>query len=172
MGHRKRLAKEKADIMDESNEYKLNIYNSPFILNPMDDNNLTIYTGFIIGPKNTPYEYGKFKFTLTLSDQHPFKPPRFNFNTYVYHPNIKENGAVCLDILKNEWSPALTASKVLLSIRSLLSDPNPDDPLVPEISNLYKTDKEKYEETVRKAVLKYAIQEEDLKKELEKKINK
>ncbi|KAJ3403349.1 Ubiquitin-conjugating enzyme E2 4 [Chytriomyces hyalinus] len=110
----------------------------------------------IMGPSDSPYSGGVFFLTIHFPTDYPFKPPKINFTTRIYHPNINSNGSICLDILKDQWSPALTISKVLLSICSMLTDPNPDDPLVPEIAHLYKTDRVKYEASAKEWTRKYA----------------
>ncbi|CAG0885257.1 unnamed protein product [Darwinula stevensoni] len=106
---------------------------------------------------DSPYQGGVFFLTIHFPTDYPFKPPKVAFTTRIYHPNINSNGSICLDILRSQWSPALTISKVLLSICSLLCDPNPDDPLVPEIARIYKTDKQKYNELAREWTRKYAM---------------
>ncbi|CAF1720806.1 unnamed protein product [Brassica oleracea] len=111
----------------------------------------------IMGPSDSPYSGGVFLVTIHFPPDYPFKPPKVAFRTKVFHPNVNSNGSICLDILKEQWSPALTISKVLLSICSLLTDPNPDDPLVPEIAHMYKTDRAKYESTARSWTQKYAM---------------
>ncbi|KAK7300788.1 hypothetical protein RJT34_11639 [Clitoria ternatea] len=111
----------------------------------------------IMGPADSPYAGGVFLVSIHFPPDYPFKPPKVAFRTKVFHPNINSNGSICLDILKEQWSPALTISKVLLSICSLLTDPNPDDPLVPEIAHMYKTDRAKYEATARSWTQKYAM---------------
>ncbi|KAJ4768935.1 Ubiquitin-conjugating enzyme E2 28 [Rhynchospora pubera] len=111
----------------------------------------------IMGPPDSPYSGGVFLVNIHFPPDYPFKPPKVAFKTKVFHPNINSNGSICLDILKEQWSPALTISKVLLSICSLLTDPNPDDPLVPEIAHMYKTDRTKYENTARSWTQKYAM---------------
>jgi ubiquitin-conjugating enzyme E2 D/E len=110
----------------------------------------------IIGPSETPYENGIFILSISFPTDYPFKAPNITFETKVYHPNVNSNGSICLDILKSQWSPALSITKVLLSICSLLSDPNPDDPLVPEIANIYKTNREQFNKNAREYTVRYA----------------
>jgi ubiquitin-conjugating enzyme E2 D/E len=110
----------------------------------------------IIGPTETPYEGGIFNLKILFPADYPFKPPKITFETKIYHPNINANGGICLDILKDQWSPALNITKVLLSICSLLDEPNPDDPLMPEIAQLFKTNKAEFTRLAREHTLKYA----------------
>ena len=109
-----------------------------------------------MGPQGSPYEGGVFYLIIDFPQDYPFRPPKIAFTTRIYHCNINSTGGICLDILKDEWSPALTISKVLLSICSLMDDPNPDDPLVPEIAELLKKDKEKHDNNAKSFTLMYA----------------
>ena len=111
----------------------------------------------IMGPDDSPYTGGVFFLNIHFPPDYPFKPPKVTFTTKVYHMNINSNGSICLDILKDQWSPALTISKVLLSISSLLTDPNPDDPLVPEIANIFKSNKSQHDQTAREWTQRYAM---------------
>ena len=124
---------------------------------PIDEKDQYNWQATIQGPEDSPFEGGVFFLNIHFPTDYPFKPPKVTFTTRVYHPNVSNNGAICLDILKDKWSPALTIAKVLLSISSLLTDPNPDDPLVPEIAHIYKTDKPKYEATAKEWNRKYAM---------------
>ena len=110
----------------------------------------------ILGPKSTPYEGGIFYLRIDFTHDYPFKPPKVMFLTKIYHCNINSSGGICLDILKDKWSPALTISKILLCICSLMDDPNPDDPLEPEIASLLKTDRPAHDINARNSTLMYA----------------
>ena len=124
---------------------------------PLDENDLMHWQAIIMGPEDSPYSGGIYVLNINFPADYPFKPPKVNFTTRIYHPNINANGNICVDILKDQWSPALTIAKVLLSISALLTDANPDDPLVPEIAHIYKTDRPKYEATAREWTRKYAM---------------
>ena len=113
---------------------------------PVGDDLLN-WQGIIVGPEGTPYVGGVFKLEIIFPSDYPYKAPKVTFATPIYHCNINRAGNICLDILKDKWSPVLTIGKVLLSICSLLSDPNPDDPLAPEIADVFKNNITKLVET-------------------------
>eukprot|EP00759_Apiculatamorpha_spiralis_P054091 PhF_6_TR6821/c1_g1_i1/m.9814/K06689/UBE2D, UBC4, UBC5; ubiquitin-conjugating enzyme E2 D len=123
---------------------------------PVSESDMMNWKATIIGPDDSPYAGGLFFLNIHFPADYPFKPPKVSFTTKIFHPNINANGGICLDILKDQWSPALTISKVLLSICSLLTDPNPKDPLVPDIAQLYERDRSKYNETAREWTRKFA----------------
>ncbi|XP_005366757.1 ubiquitin-conjugating enzyme E2 2-like [Microtus ochrogaster] len=119
--------------------------------------NMFHWKATIMGPKDSPYEGGVFFLNIHFPTTYPFKPPKISFITQIYHPNIDQNGSIFLDILGSEWSPTITVSEVLLSIHSLLCNPNPDLPLVPEIAKVYHTDLKQYEKLAREWTKKYAM---------------
>lgn len=123
---------------------------------PVSENDLNNWTATIAGPKDSPFEGGLFFLKLYFPTDFPFKPPKISFETKIYHPNISSSGSICLDILKDNWSPALTIPKILLSITSLLTDPNPDDPLDSSVANIYKNNIEEYNDIAREWTRKYA----------------
>ena len=109
-----------------------------------------------MGPEDSPYSGGVFFLNVNFPTDYPFKPPKVQFTTKIYHCNVNSNGSICLDILKDQWSPALTISKVLLSISSLLTDPNPNDPLVPEIAQLLLKNPKQHDGNAREWTQKFA----------------
>lgn len=147
MSHIKRLKKELRDFMKDP---------PTFCSAAPDEDDLTHWSATITGPQGSVYEGGIFHLSMFFSNEYPFKPPKVRFTTKIYHMNINANGAICLDILKDQWSPALTVSKVLLSICSLLTDPNPDDPLVPELARQFKFARVEHDMNAREWVEKYA----------------
>lgn len=124
---------------------------------PINDDNLFNWEGTIIGPSDSPYSGGLFKLSIVFPENYPFKPPKIKFITKILHPNINRHGSICLDILNVSWSPILNISKVLLSICSLLNDPNENDPLNSSIAKIYKEDKNKYNTLVRNYTLTHAL---------------
>jgi ubiquitin-conjugating enzyme E2 D/E len=123
---------------------------------PINEDNLFAWRATIMGPEGSPYHGGVFELHIDFPADYPFKPPKVTFTTKIYHCNINSSGGICLDILKNMWSPALTISKVLLSICSLMDDANPNDPLVPHIAEQLRTDKSAHDLTAREWTNMYA----------------
>ncbi|GAX81699.1 hypothetical protein CEUSTIGMA_g9127.t1 [Chlamydomonas eustigma] len=111
---------------------------APGISASPSEDNLRYFNVMILGPQQSPYEGGVFKLELFLPEDYPMAPPKVRFLTKIYHPNIDKLGRICLDILKDKWSPALQIRTVLLSIQALLSAPNPEDPLAENIAKHWK----------------------------------
>lgn len=104
------------------------------------ETNARLFSVTILGPEESPYAGGNFRLELFLPEDYPMTPPKVRFLTRIYHPNIDRLGRICLDILKDKWSPALQIRTVLLSIQALLSAPNPDDPLNNAAAEQWKSD--------------------------------
>ena len=146
----KRIKRELKDIADQTDL-------KGFIAGPVSDKDMFHWTAIIPGPAESPYQGGQFELDVNFPADYPFKPPKVTFKTKVYHPNINSSGSICLDILgSSAWTPALTLLKVLLSLSSLLTDPNPNDPLDSSIARVYKENRETFNKTAMEWVQKYA----------------
>lgn len=131
-------------ISNEYNEIKDSILNIPIMdhriidIQYINDDIFQIEICFL-GPLETPYEELINTIHIKLNNQYPNKPPIIKFINKIYHPNIdSKNGNICLDILNDNWKPIFTLRTIMLSIISLLSDPNPDSPLNTEAAIKYK----------------------------------
>ena len=118
--------------------------------------NMRYFDVIIAGPPDTPYESGIFKLEMFLDGEYPMSPPRVRFLTKIYHPNIDRLGRICLDILKDKWSPALQVRTVCLSIQGLLASPNPDDPLANDVADAWKKNESNAIKTAKEWTNKYA----------------
>jgi len=137
----RRVNKEIADCKnDKTSNIKITLIDdSPFHLK-----------GSFPGPVETPYEGGHFEVDIVIPDSYPFQPVKMKFITKVYHPNVSSaSGAICLDILKDAWSPVLTLKSTLISLQSLLCSPEPNDPQDAEVAKHYTTSKGSFDETAR-----------------------
>ncbi|XP_068930675.1 ubiquitin-conjugating enzyme E2 T isoform X1 [Petaurus breviceps papuanus] len=119
----------------------------------------------ILGGTNTPYEKGIFKLEISIPERYPFEPPKIRFLTPIYHPNIDSAGRICLDVLKlppkGAWRPSLNISTILTSIQLLMSEPNPDDPLMADISSEFKYNKPTFLKNAREWTEKHARQRQE-----------
>lgn len=151
MSRVKRIAKELEECRQDTQ--------SGVALTLNNETDLTHLTGIFKGPPGTPYEGGNFQVDITIPNEYPFKPPIMRFITKIYHPNISSvTGAICLDILKDAWTPILTLKSSLISLQSLLQSPEPTDPQDAEVAKHYLSDKEGFNSTAAYWTKTYACE--------------
>ena len=142
----RRIQKEIKDLSENPDE----LINEGITLVP-NESNIQYFHGTIIGPLGTPYAGLKYELEVKIGTDYPMKPPNVKFiNQKIYHPNVNTSGNICLDILKTEWAPTLSLAKVMLSICSLLKEPNPASPLNSVAAYEWVNNKPKFQEEVHR----------------------
>ena len=153
-----RIKKEYNDLQKEKNtNVQVKLVNNDF----------RHWKGRIKGPIDTCYQGGIFDVDIIIPDDYPFKPPKMKFDTKIWHPNISSvTGAICLDILKNEWTPALTIRTALISLQALMCEPVPNDPQDAVVAKQYMSDIKLFNETAKHWVEEYANPERNFEKKI------
>ncbi|KAI9659773.1 MAG: Ubiquitin-conjugating enzyme E2 7 [Trizodia sp. TS-e1964] len=148
-------------------EYKALTTDSPdgITAGPVDESDYFVWEALIQGPDGTPFEGGVFPATLTFPKDYPINPPTMKFNPPLFHPNVYASGLVCISILhapgpdpnhyekaEERWSPIQSVEKVLLSVMSMLAEPNDESPANVEAAKMWRDHRPLYEERVREEV--------------------
>ena len=119
--------------------------------------NMVNWNVHMSGPKDTPYAGGKFTVNIDFSDNYPFKCPKIQFVTKIYHPNIKtDTGEICAEAIKNSWVPTLNADFIIKMLIELIANPNAENPQDAEIARQYMMDKSGFNATAAEYTEKYA----------------
>ena len=153
-----RIKKEYQDLQKEKNSN---------VQVKLVNNDIRHWKGRIKGPIDTCYQGGIFDVDIVIPNEYPFKPPKMKFDTKIWHPNISSvTGAICLDILKNEWTPALTIRTALISLQALMCEPVPNDPQDAVVAKQYMSDIKIFNQTAKHWVEEYANPERNLQKKI------
>ncbi|KAI8913551.1 ubiquitin-conjugating enzyme/RWD-like protein [Gorgonomyces haynaldii] len=151
------------------NEYKELTLNAPdgITAGPLSESNYYEWEALIQGPDGTPYEGGVFSAVLKFPTDYPLMPPSMKFTCPMWHPNIYPDGRVCISILhppgddplqyehaSERWSPVQSVEKILLSVVSMLAEPNVESGAHVEASKMWRDDREQFVQTVKETVKK------------------
>lgn len=140
---KQRLIRDYGRICNEKSEH--------YVAHPTEDDIMT-WHALIVGPENSIWEGATLDLILKFPPDYPNKPPSVAFRRAIFHPNVYADGKICLDTLQRAWSPVYDVIGVLVSIQSLLTDPNPNSPANQVAAKLYVDDIEEYNNRVRKCV--------------------
>ncbi|EPY53947.1 ubiquitin conjugating enzyme Ubc1 [Schizosaccharomyces cryophilus OY26] len=145
----RRIGKELADVRRDT-EAGIQVWT-------VNESDISWLKGMFKGPPDTAYEGGYFVVDVEIPIDYPFRPPKMKFDTKIYHPNISsQTGAICLDILKDQWSPVYTVKSALISLQSLLCTPEPSNPQDAQVAQVYLQNYEQFIHTAKEWVRLYA----------------
>ncbi|KAJ3169443.1 Ubiquitin-conjugating enzyme E2 G2 [Irineochytrium annulatum] len=148
-------------------EYKELTVNPPdgITAGPLTEDDFFTWEALISGPDDTPYEGGIFTATITFPRDYPLSPPVMKFTSPIFHPNVYPDGTVCISILhapgddpnmyesaSERWSPVQSVEKILLSVVSMLAEPNDESGANIEASKMWRTDRERFKALVKRQV--------------------
>ncbi|KAI9731940.1 MAG: Ubiquitin-conjugating enzyme E2 7 [Cirrosporium novae-zelandiae] len=132
---------------------------------PISESNLFTWEALLTAPPGTPYSPGVFPCRLTFPTDYPLSPPKLTFTPPIFHPNVYPNGEVCISILhapgndpmgyeraEERWSPVQSVEKILISVMSLLAEPNGESPANVEAAVMWRDRRGDFEERVREEV--------------------
>ena len=125
------------------------------VINPPDLKKFELL--YDLSKEDSFWKGGKYKFTVTIDNEYPYKPPRVHCDTPVYHPNIDTEGNVCLNILRADWSAVLGVTPVILGLLFLFIDPNPNDPLNKDAAKVQRENMNQFRENIRRSLMGYSI---------------
>lgn len=119
----------------------------------LDEENIMKFSVTVdLKKEETLWKGGKYTFSIEIPKTYPHKPPKVRCDTQIYHPNINMEGAVCLNILRDDWKPILTVNAVILGLIFLFIEPNPEDPLNHEAAELMRDDQKEFERKVKRSL--------------------
>jgi len=148
------VKKEGADYRLEKDMAELDLSGSSCKIHIPNKDNLKEFE-VAVHPQEGFYRGGTFNFTVSVPHTYPYDPPKVQCKTPVYHPNIDDEGKVCLNILRADWKPVLTMKAVLYGLELLFIEPNPDDPLNKEATKLLREDKKQFQKQVERTMKGY-----------------
>ncbi|KAJ1966574.1 ubiquitin conjugating enzyme Ubc7/UbcP3 [Dispira parvispora] len=150
-------------------EYKELTVNPPegITAGPVSEDNFFEWEALIMGPEGTPYEGGIFTATLKFPKDYPLNPPEMRFTCPMFHPNVYKNGLVCISILhppgddpnmyessSERWSPVQSVEKILLSVVSMIAEPNDESGANIDACKMWRDNREEFNRIVRENVRK------------------
>ncbi|XP_036621247.1 ubiquitin/ISG15-conjugating enzyme E2 L6 [Trichosurus vulpecula] len=119
-----------------------------------ENSNVLIWNALLL-PDQEPYNLRAFKFRITFPRNYPFSPPQLNFITKIYHPNVAENGELCLPILSENWTARTKICQVLEALISLVNTPNQGLPLQVELADMYVQNPEQFMKNAKEFTLQF-----------------